>query len=216
VEDVHIGQPLALFHFKQATPELEVDLDEWGVDKIVAHRHNAAGDLEFQVRWLGSDEMTWEPVSNFFLQYAVAFIAYCRNKGLHVDVIDYLARHPSDVAAVRGNPVSVSVLNALLAPQQQEHLEWVDPPEDWPVEFPFDSSSFLSLPSNPSPSTPISHRIPTPTPSQESITPTSQKHSAALPDPEDRVSVAPPNCAAALSDPEGRVSVVPLSQGAQE
>ena len=135
VEDVHSGQPLALFHFKQAASELDWALDEWVVDKIVGHRLNAAGDLEFQVRWLGSEEMTWEPIGNFFLQYTPYFIKYCRDKGLHVDVVDYLARHPADAAFVRADPVAIRVADALLAPRKANELEWEEPPEDWPVEI---------------------------------------------------------------------------------
>ena len=93
-------------------------MDEWVVDKIVAHRRNGAGDLEFHVRWLGSEELTWEPVGHFFQRYAVDFIAYCREKGLNVDVIDYLARHPADAAAVRSDPLAIRVLDALLAPRE--------------------------------------------------------------------------------------------------
>ena len=146
VEDEYSGRPLALFHFKQAAPELDMALDEWTVDKILAHRVNKAGDLEFQVRWLGSEQLTWEPIGNFFLQYTPYFIKYCRDKGLHVDVVDYLARHPADAALVRAHPVAVRVADALLAPKEENALEWEEPPEDWPVETP---ASALSPPSPP-------------------------------------------------------------------
>ena len=135
VEDVHSGRPLALFQFKQAAPEMDLAVDEWVVDKITGHRHNAAGDLEFRVRWMGSEEDTWEPVGHFFQRYAVDFIAYCREKGLQVDVIDHLARHPSETAALWGSPTTVCIVHALVAPQQPEaELRWEEPPEDWPAE----------------------------------------------------------------------------------
>ena len=133
-EDIYSGKPLALFHYRQAAPELDLAVDEWIVDKIVAHRLNSAGDLEFRVRWLGSEELTWEPIGNFFQRYAVDFIAYCREKALNVDVIDYLARHPADAAAVRAEPVAIRVLDALLAPLDESALQWEEPPLDWSAE----------------------------------------------------------------------------------
>ena len=98
---------------------------------------NAAGDLEFQVKWVGSEVTTWEPVGHFFQRYAEDFIAYCRKKRLNVDVVDYLARHPAQTAALRGETIAIRVVDALMAPLQPEaglELQWEEPPEDFLVE----------------------------------------------------------------------------------
>ena len=183
VEDIYSGRPLALFHYKQAAPELDLAVDEWVVDKIVAHRRNGAGDLEFHVRWLGSEELTWEPVGHFFQRYAVDFIAYCREKGLNVDVIDYLARHPADAAAVRADPLAIRVLDALLAPREENALQWQAPPEDWSAEIPdadpnthvllFPDASTPHLSQKSPIPIPVSQNMPSPTKFQRIATPTS-------------------------------------------
>ena len=87
---------------------------------------------------MGSEVVTWEPVGHFFQRYAVDFIAYCREKRLNVDVVDYLARHPAQTAALRGDDIAIRVVNALMVPKPPEvdlGLHWEEPPEDYLVEW---------------------------------------------------------------------------------
>jgi len=39
------------------------DDDEWLIDKILGHRFNGRGDIEFNVLWTAGDN-TWEPYSH--------------------------------------------------------------------------------------------------------------------------------------------------------
>jgi hypothetical protein len=64
----------------------------------------------------------------------VDFIAYCREKRLNVDVVDYLARHPVQKAAFHGDDIAIRVMNTLMAPIPPETdlgLQWEEPPEDF-------------------------------------------------------------------------------------
>ena len=131
---------MKLFHFKQAAPDLDVEVDEWEIDKIVGHRQLPSGEYEFLVQWSGCDRSRaqWEPVGHFFHRYAEPFIAYCRSKNLlsTVNVLQHLAARPPAAVATVGITSSLSpslpgVLQASPSPQEV----WTEPPEDWPVDL---------------------------------------------------------------------------------
>ena len=92
-EDIFNHQPLALFHFKQTVSDTEVGLDEWEVEEIKGHRVKD-GETEFLVKWTNHADLTWEPIGHFFHRYAQEFVRYCAAKGIKVDIIEYLSRHP--------------------------------------------------------------------------------------------------------------------------
>ena len=94
--DPHSGAPLPLYYFKQAVEDLGVHVDEWEVERIIKHRRGADGQLQFLVKWHGSDKQTWEPVGHFFHRYSVDFISYCQKAQLQLDLVGILAQHPEE------------------------------------------------------------------------------------------------------------------------
>jgi hypothetical protein len=38
------------------------NVDEWEVEKIMKHCRSKMSDLEYEVKWTGYDETTWDPV----------------------------------------------------------------------------------------------------------------------------------------------------------
>jgi hypothetical protein len=53
------------------------------VESIIGRRRNASGALEYQVKWLGYTDTTWEPFSNLRVSDAVVRL-----------VKEYNAKHP--------------------------------------------------------------------------------------------------------------------------
>ena len=146
VEDILTGQPVKLFKYKQAVPQADSTPDEWLVEKIKNHRRNAEGDWEFLVKWQDSEQCTWEPLDNFFHEYADHFIKYCHEHRLRPDVVEHLLRHPAEVAVLKRSPVMVQVVRAIQVAlgdgnptmTQDAHARttaqiWEEPPEDWEV-----------------------------------------------------------------------------------
>ena len=124
-EDVE-GRPLKLFRFKQAVPVEDAAPDHWEVEDIEGHRRLPNGEVEFKVRWEGSGQHTWEPLHHFFHLYSAPLVEYCKAKGVEVDVLNHLARHPAEAEAV--------VRAAVAAPrvtQERWALPWEEPPADW-------------------------------------------------------------------------------------
>jgi hypothetical protein len=132
-----LGKPLQLYHFKQAPEDVEAQPDEWLVEEIREHRCKN-GDWEFKVKWQGSKQLTWEPLSHFFHRYSAPIIDYIANKDIKVDVVDQLRRHPQEEAMV----------SQLLAGDHKgqcwegsdsddgfsQDQGWLPPPTDWEWE----------------------------------------------------------------------------------
>ena len=57
--------------------------DEYVMDKLEEHHTNEDGTMEFKIRWIGSNERTWEPVSH--LPYS-AIARYCSKRNLPLPV----------------------------------------------------------------------------------------------------------------------------------
>ena len=124
--DAELGSPVKLFHFKQARSDPPTGIDEWNVEKVLTHRRNTSGDLEFKVQWEGSAELTWEPLHHFFHRYSQPIVDYFHNKRLKEDVMAHLAKHPAEVTVVW--------IKAITEPQNAKKkwpLEWEDPPTEW-------------------------------------------------------------------------------------
>ena len=71
-------------------------MDEWSVEKVITHRRDDHGELEFLVQWEGSPERTWEPLHHFFHRYAQPLVEYFVDKNIKEDVMAHLARHPAE------------------------------------------------------------------------------------------------------------------------
>ena len=113
VEDVWSGQPIKMFRFQRAVREDDDDAlpDEWELSGVEGHRMGPDGYPEFLVRWEGSEERTWEPLSHFFLHCSPLALEYCVKKGIKVpDMLEYLHKHPAEAAIKE---------------------VWEDPPEEW-------------------------------------------------------------------------------------
>ena len=94
VVDEYHGDPIPLFYHKRTMVEEDAQPDMWLTEKILGHKKNAKGDLLFRTKWQGSDEITWEPIGNFFHVYSADLISYCKEKGLCLDVAKYLPSEP--------------------------------------------------------------------------------------------------------------------------
>ena len=57
--------------------------EDYIMDKLVEHHVNEDGSMEFKVKWVGSDEHTWEPVAH--LPYS-AIARYCTRKKIPLPV----------------------------------------------------------------------------------------------------------------------------------
>ena len=103
VRDVHVSQvkryypPLEgpswdLFYTNKDAPTDPALEGDYLVERVVRHRKNKEGALEFLVRWAGygSEEDTWEPVSSFLPSFSQPWADYCRRLKLHVDVLNHL------------------------------------------------------------------------------------------------------------------------------
>ena len=96
VEDLLSGKPQELFHFLPTHEEVGITPGEWDVEAILNHRKGPDGKLQFLTRWENTQpgEETWEPVSHFILRYNNAWAQYCTEKGIHLDILDYLSGEP--------------------------------------------------------------------------------------------------------------------------
>ena len=89
-DDEFASEKLAMFHFKPTKDDFESGLDEWEVDKILKHRFNRNGKLEFLVKWKGYTDFTWEPLMNFIHRYSKDWRDYVASKNLKFDLVDYM------------------------------------------------------------------------------------------------------------------------------
>ena len=98
------GEPTPMYHFLPTYKPVEVTPGEWHVDKILQHRKGPDGKMQFLTKWEGAgpNEETWEPVNNFVLRYCFELVQYCKQKGLKLDLVQYLKSEPfeGDVASV--------------------------------------------------------------------------------------------------------------------
>jgi hypothetical protein len=86
-------EKLELFHFTPSKEEFDSTLDEWEVEKVIRHRVNARGKLEFLVQWKGFKEHTWEPLMNFIQRYNLDWREYVTKSKLKFDLGDYMLEH---------------------------------------------------------------------------------------------------------------------------
>ncbi len=93
---------MELFHFTPQKEEFEdATENEWVAEKVLKHRVNKKGKLEFLVQWKGYKEHTWEPLMNFLHRYSSDWRDYVTRKGLKFDLCDYMADNDKGgVAAV--------------------------------------------------------------------------------------------------------------------
>ena len=90
-EDDPAGQKIADFLFLPTVQPQDTTPDEWNVDKIVKHRMNKRGRLEFLTQWENAKgEDTWEPVDSFVHGFNAQLFKYCPLKGLKLDLLQYL------------------------------------------------------------------------------------------------------------------------------
>jgi hypothetical protein len=84
-----VGKGVPLFYYRRTEKEEDALPDEWEVEKILRHRKGKHNKLEFLTKWVGfeSGEETWEPAGNFVHRISEAFVRYCREKNLNVDLM---------------------------------------------------------------------------------------------------------------------------------
>ena len=92
VEDECTGKSVELYHHLPTYQPVEVVPGEWNVDTILRHRRGPDGKLQFLTRWEGAEpgEETWEPMDSFILRYCYEVVQYCKEKGLKLDLTQYL------------------------------------------------------------------------------------------------------------------------------
>ena len=66
-----------------------VGVDDYNVEKIVSHRVDAFGEIEFLVKWEGypPENNTWQRPKDFLPQYCRPWAEYCRKKNITVDIV---------------------------------------------------------------------------------------------------------------------------------
>ena len=71
--------------------------DEYEVEKILDHRIKN-GKEEYLTQWKGCpiSQATWEPPGHFFHRYAAHFVRYCKERGLHAELMRYLKDTPQE------------------------------------------------------------------------------------------------------------------------
>ena len=91
IEDIFNGQPIPLFYHQRTEIDVEAEIDEWEVDKVVRHIIEE-GKLKFLTSWLGHtpDEASWNEARDFLPRYNVEFVDYCKSKGLKLDLVEHL------------------------------------------------------------------------------------------------------------------------------
>ena len=94
VVDEYRGEPIPLFYHKRTTTDENAQPDMWLTERILGHKNDSKGQLLFRTKWQGSDQITWEPVGNFFHVYSADLIAYCKENGVSNDVSKHLPCEP--------------------------------------------------------------------------------------------------------------------------
>ena len=107
VQDVHMdqlkpyigdtlrGSCVHLYHHMTGYQPMAIATDEWDVDKILDHRTNKNGQLEFLTRWEGAEEETWEPARIFVARYCYEFIKYLKDHTLACDMGEAMSGVPT-------------------------------------------------------------------------------------------------------------------------
>ena len=85
------AEKLEMFHFTPTKEDFEATVDEWIAEKVINHRVNKFGKLEFLVKWKGFDEHTWEPLMNFIHRYSSDWRDYVTRKNLKFNLCDYMS-----------------------------------------------------------------------------------------------------------------------------
>ena len=89
-EDQYTGQPTPLHFIKPTEADLEVEVDEWEVEKVENHKVGEDGQLWFLTKWAGFEAPTWEPITNFIHRYSLDWAQYCKAQKLKVDIVKHL------------------------------------------------------------------------------------------------------------------------------
>ena len=89
-DDPTAGEKLSLFHFSPEVEDFETGPEEWEVEKILKHRMNPRGKLEFLVKWKDWPEKTWEPVMHFIHRYSRDWRDYVVAHKLRFNIVDYM------------------------------------------------------------------------------------------------------------------------------
>ena len=85
IEDTLTGVNLPLFYHKGRQMGKSTEGQEI-VHKILDHRPNSQGQLEFHTLWEGTGEDTWEPAENFIDGVCEPWIKYCKDHGLIIRI----------------------------------------------------------------------------------------------------------------------------------
>ena len=91
LENEYSQEKLKMFQYLPTQTDIEIGLDEWEVDKILQHRKNKQGKLEFLVLWKGYTDPTWEPLMNFIHWYSSDWRNYVAQHKLKFDLVDYMS-----------------------------------------------------------------------------------------------------------------------------
>ena len=98
VPDKYNKDPVPLFFHRRTVIDDDALPDEFEVVRILDHRINKKGDVEFLTHWKGGTEhdATWEPVNSFFHRYSSDFVDYCFRANYEPQILKYLSRKPHD------------------------------------------------------------------------------------------------------------------------
>lgn len=94
-EDKFVGKPKPLHYWVGESYDPQVGVEEAEVEKIVKHRVQPDGTVQFLTKWVGDDLATWEPVGNFIHRYSSEFVKYARDQQLDLNILDSLSSEPS-------------------------------------------------------------------------------------------------------------------------
>ena len=103
-EDEYGDDPTALHYVQPTEADMEIELDEWEVEKLLEHRTGKDGKLEFLTKWVGFENPTWEPIGNFVHRYSMDWVRYCRDKQVRVDVVKHLMTGEGPAPQPRSQP----------------------------------------------------------------------------------------------------------------
>ena len=87
-------ETIPMFYHRRTVPFPESGPDMWRTERILDHRLNRDGIMEFLTKWQGFDETTWEPIGHFFHEYSADLIAYCQEKNLGLNITHGLSSTP--------------------------------------------------------------------------------------------------------------------------
>ena len=88
-----LGRSWPMFYTGSVDQEKDdFGVEDFKVEKIVAHRTKKNGTLEFLVKWegYGPEENTWECAEAFLPQFCQPWATYCKKKKLHLDIVQHL------------------------------------------------------------------------------------------------------------------------------